>query len=179
MKGSQASLSGDRGGPQLPGMENLGEDAIMMGGIETDSEIPEGMEFIPSSVPDGEFEFSVASNSEGLYVKVSKFQLSIIRMLNFSCLLSPMNEIGIDFEIEVQPVCMTFEDFYASFSPESHPCLKVSPETGRMDRRGGETSVFVVRCEPKGQAGDLTGDLVINLPEDNSKICYKIKAKSF
>jgi len=150
MKGSQASLSGDRGGPQLPGMENLGEDAIMMGGIETDSEIPEGMEFIPSSVPDGEFEFSVASNSE-----------------------------GIDFEIEVQPVCMTFEDFYASFSPESHPCLKVSPETGRMDRRGGETSVFVVRCEPKGQAGDLTGDLVINLPEDNSKICYKIKAKSF
>jgi hypothetical protein len=32
MMGSQASLSGDtRGGPQLPGLENLGADAIVAG----------------------------------------------------------------------------------------------------------------------------------------------------
>ena len=34
MGGSQAMMGGDRGGPALPGMENLGADAVMMGGIE-------------------------------------------------------------------------------------------------------------------------------------------------
>ena len=68
MMGSQASLSGDRSGPQLPGMENLGEDAVMMGGIEENTEIPAGMEFIPSSVPDGEFSMQVAASSKGAYV---------------------------------------------------------------------------------------------------------------
>ena len=61
MMGSQAGMGGDRGGPELPGMKNLGEDAIMVGGIEQSSEIPAGMEFIPSSVPDGQFEFTVGS----------------------------------------------------------------------------------------------------------------------
>jgi hypothetical protein len=37
----------------------------MMGGIEQASEIPAGMEFIPSSVPDGTVEFNVAANSGG------------------------------------------------------------------------------------------------------------------
>ena len=63
--GSQASLGGNRDGPQLPGMENLGADAIMMGGIEQASDIPAGMEFIPSSVPDGEFTMQVAGSSSG------------------------------------------------------------------------------------------------------------------
>ena len=61
MMGSQAMLGDDRGGPQLPGMENLGADAIMVGGIEQSTEIPAGMEFIPSSVPDGEFGFNAGS----------------------------------------------------------------------------------------------------------------------
>ncbi len=65
MGGSQATLGGNRGGPALPGMENLGADAIMMGGIEEASEIPPGMEFIMSSVPDGEVAMDVASNSKG------------------------------------------------------------------------------------------------------------------
>ena len=38
-----------------------------MGGIEVDSDIPEGMEFIPSSVPDGEYDFIVASTGPGVY----------------------------------------------------------------------------------------------------------------
>ncbi len=64
MLGSQAG-GGTRDGPQLPGMENLGEDAVLMGGIEISSDIPAGMEFIPSSVPDGEYSMQVASSSEG------------------------------------------------------------------------------------------------------------------
>ena len=61
MGGSQASMGQDRDGPELPGMKNLGEDAVMVGGIEQSTEIPADMEFIPSSVPDGNFEFQVGS----------------------------------------------------------------------------------------------------------------------
>lgn len=150
MMGSQASLGGNRSGPELPGMENLGADAVMMGGIEENSDIPAGMEFIPASVPDGEFTFQVAASSKG----------------------------G-DMEIEIKPFCMSFEDFYAAFAAGSHPSLKVSPCAGRMDRRGGEPTYLVVSCEPGGQAGTFTGDLVVNLPEDNSKLSYKITCTSF
>ena len=149
MMGSQALL-GNNSGPELPGMENLGEDAVMMGGIEEASEIPAGMEFIPSSVPDGEFTIQVAGSSGGGWLHLS-----------------------------VAPVCMGFEDFYAAFSPDSHPSLSVTPVAGRMDRRGGEPTELKVLCEPKGQAGTFEGTLVINLPEDNSKICYKITANSY
>ena len=62
MEGSQGMGGGDRG-PALPGMENLGEDAEVMGGIDEASEIPAGMEFVMSSVPDGEIEMDVAANS--------------------------------------------------------------------------------------------------------------------
>jgi hypothetical protein len=65
MGGSQAMLRGDRGGPQLPGMENLGADAVVTGGIELDTEIPEGMEFVPSSVPDGEIDMRVFASAGG------------------------------------------------------------------------------------------------------------------
>jgi hypothetical protein len=151
MMGSQAGLGGgNRSGPQLPGMENLGEDAIMMGGIEENSEIPAGMEFVAGSVPDGEVNFQVAASSKG-------------------------GEI----EFEIKPFCMSFEDFYAAFAPGAHPSLKISPCAGRMDRRGGESTFILVTCEPGGQAGSFTGDLVINLPEDNSKLTYKVTCNSF
>ena len=151
MGGSQAMLGGDRGGPQLPGMENLGADAVLMGGIEQAEGIPEGMEFVPSSVPDGEYVMNVNSNA------ADPAQL----------------------EIAVAPVCMTFEDYYAAFAPGSHPSLSVTPATGRMDRRGGEPTYMTIICDPKGQSGDFYGALVINLPEDNSKICFKVTAKCF
>jgi len=150
MMGSQAYLGNKHDGPQLPGMENLGADAVLMGGIDTPTDIPAGMEFVPSSVPDEEITINVASSGSG-------------QALN----------------LQVKPVCMGFEDYYAGFSKDSHPSFSVSPATGRMDRRGGEPTPLVVMCEPNGQAGEFTGNLVINLPEDNSKICYKITAKCF
>lgn len=150
MGGSQAMLDGgDRGGPQLPGLENLGADAVVAGGITVDPNIPAGMEFIPSSVPDGEVAFTVASSGQG----------------------------G-THEIAVSSPCMTFEDYYAAFSPGSHPSLSVTPSAGRMDRRSGEPTIMQILCQPNGQGGTFTGDLVINLPDDNSKICYKVSVNS-
>lgn len=91
----------------------------------------------------------------------------------------PLNFIAATLDIEVKPVCMTFEDYYAAFSKDSHPSFSVTPTTGRMDRRGGEPTLLTIKCDPQGQSGALTGDLVINLPEDNSKICFKITANAF
>lgn len=72
MMGSQEMLSGgNRGGPQLPGLENIGADAVVQGGIAVAEGIPPGMEFIPSSVPDGEFVFQVASSAEGKSTKTA------------------------------------------------------------------------------------------------------------
>jgi len=65
MGGSSAMLGGNREGPQLPGMENLGADAVVTGGIEIHTDIPEGMEFIPSSVPDGEVDMRVFASGAG------------------------------------------------------------------------------------------------------------------
>ena len=150
MLGSSGGDARDRG-PALPGMENLGADAVMSSGIEQASEIPPGMVFAASSVPDGSVAMDVASNS-------SK---------------------GADITLVVKPVCMGYEDYYAAFAPGSHPSLSVSPVAGRMDRRGGEPTELVVRCDPGGRAGTFVGDLVVNLPEDNSKICYRITANSY
>ena len=58
-------MGGDRGGPALPGMENLGADAVVTGGIEQAEGIPDDMEFVMSSVPDGEFTMQVAASSKG------------------------------------------------------------------------------------------------------------------
>lgn len=151
MMGSQQFLNNNRKeGPALPGLENLGADAVIRGGIQTASEIPTGMTFIASSVPDGEYQLNVASSSSGGSIQIT-----------------------------VNPVCMSFEDFYASFTSNSHPSLAVMPVTGRMNRRGGEPTILTIACTPNGKAGTFTGDLVINLPEDNSKICYKITALAY
>jgi hypothetical protein len=148
MMGSQ-NMGGNRRGPELPGMENLGADAVMSEGLQQASEIPDGMDFTPSSVPDGELTMQVYASGAAVTQTLS-----------------------------VAPVCMTFEDFYAAFAPGSHPSFSVSPSVGRMDRRGGEMSNFDITCDPRGQAGNLEGNLVINLPEDNSKITYHVSAKS-
>jgi len=137
-------------GPALPGLENLGEDAIMMGGIEVDTEIPDGMEFVASSVPDDQLEYQVAASGSGK-----------------------------TFEVEIKPFCMGFEDFYVNFTPDSHQSLSVSPKAGRMDRRGGESTFINITCEPAGKAGTFTGDVVLLLPEDNSKVCYKVIVTAF
>eukprot|EP00536_Pseudo-nitzschia_multiseries_P012504 jgi/Psemu1/298137/fgenesh1_pm.481_\ len=148
MMGSQSN-GGNRDGPQLPGLENLGADAVVAGGIAFDPNIPAGMEFVPASVPDGEFSFQVASTGGGGAL-----------------------------QIMVSSPCMTFEDYYAAFAPGSHPSLSISPSAGRLDRRSGEPTAMQISCDPNGAGGVLTGDLVINLPDDNSKISYKVSVNS-
>jgi hypothetical protein len=190
MGGSQAMLGGGSREVQLPGMD-FNDDGVMMGGIETASEIPAGMTFIPSSVPDGVIEMNVASSSSGK----SKWSMeldkwSAVSQPTFAAAgylcgcwlpLTPTDTLlyVTALPYEVAPVCMTFEDYFAAFSADSHPSLSVSPQTGRMDRRGGEKTVLNINCSPNGQAGEFTGNLVINLPEDNSKICYKVIAKCY
>lgn len=151
MFGSQQFIdqNRERDFTDLPGLENLGEDAVMMGGLEQATEIPAGMDFTPGMRADGEY-FMPNVPSSGQ---------------------SALN-------IAVQSPCMTFEDFYAAFSPDSNTAFRVTPATGRMDRRNGEPSEFTIVCEPGGQAGNLEGNLVINLPDDNTKMTYKITAQS-
>jgi hypothetical protein len=53
-------------------MENLGADAVMMGGIAVNTEIPAGMTFVASSVPDGKLDFQVAGSSSGKCIDISR-----------------------------------------------------------------------------------------------------------
>lgn len=149
-EGMGPKTGGGKSGPALPGLENLGEDAIMMGGIEDVTDIPDGMEFVASSVPDGELEYSVPASSSGK-----------------------------TFEVEIKPFCMGFEDFFVSFTADSSDVFSVSPSAGRMDRRGGEITYLNITCNPNGKSGTFTGDLVLNLPEDNSKLSYKVTCSAF
>jgi len=73
---------------------------------------------------------------------------------------------------------MGFEDYFAAFTTDSHPAFTVAPATGRMDRRGGETTLLSVTCDPRGHPvdADLKGTLVINVPEDDSKLTYVFEA---
>ena len=78
-----------------------------------------------------------------------------------------------------KPVGVGFEDCYAGFADDSHPSFSATPVAGRTDRRGDHPTELEIECEPAGNAGTFVGNLVIHLPEDNSKICYKITAASF
>ena len=110
---------------------------------------------------------------------VKSYRLTFLRFLSLSLSLSLSTSNPGKLTILVPPTCMTYEDFYAAFSKDSHPSLSVSPVTGRMDRRGGEPTELDIICNPQGQGGEFKGTLVINLPEDNSKICYKVTARAF
>jgi hypothetical protein len=76
---------------------------------------------------------------------------------------------------------MGYEDYFTSFTTDSHPAYSVSPATGRMDRRGGEITYLDVTCDPRGKGvsqGDiLDGTLVVNIPEDGSKLTYVFSAR--
>lgn len=150
MLGSQAKTGG--GGTNAvstPGMEDFGKGGYVIGGLE-DTNIPEGFEFVPSSVPDGLVTFKVAASSKGdSYAHV------------------------------VKPFCMGYEDFYAGFTSSSHPTLNVQPTSGRMDRRGGEDTVFTVACTPNGQAGTFKGQLVVFLPDEGDKLTYDVEVEAY
>jgi hypothetical protein len=110
MGGSQGFGRGDRG-PALPGMENLGADALMMGGIEEASEIPAGMEFVMSSVPDGSVEMQVASNSKGESTSLlCEMFLIIQNSLGYRTMIDPpicLAVVGV-FYHEFSSSCPTF-----------------------------------------------------------------------
>lgn len=75
---------------------------------------------------------------------------------------------------------MGYEDYYAAFAAGSHPAFKIqSGAIGRMDRRGGEPTYIDVVCDPRGQggAGTYEATLVVNIPEDESKLTYTFTAK--
>lgn len=76
---------------------------------------------------------------------------------------------------------MGYEDYYASFTKDSHPSFSVKPVTGRMDRRGGEATYLDVVCDPRGHSAapgsTFQGTLVVNIPEDGSKLTYTFTAK--
>ena len=150
MGGSQAKMGGGGiGTAATPGMEDFGKGGTVIGGLD-ERGVPEGFEFIPSSVSDGEHTFEVAGSST-----------------------------GVEYTFNVKPFCMGYEDFYAGFADGSHPSLAVQPTSGRMDRRGGEESTFTIQCLPNGKAGTFEGNLVIVLPEENEKLTYKIVANAY
>jgi len=48
-------------GSEIPGLGHLGEDAVVMGGVDVASEFPAGVESVPSSVPDGHVDIVCAA----------------------------------------------------------------------------------------------------------------------
>lgn len=73
---------------------------------------------------------------------------------------------------------MGYEDYYAAFTKDSDPVFLVKPATGRMDRRGGKATVLEIICLARGVPGEYQGTLVINLPDDGSKLTYIVKANA-
>ena len=80
---------------------------------------------------------------------------------------------------QVKPVCMGFEDFYAGWSPETPPGFSVSPIQGRMERRGGEPSLFDIEVKADGQTGEKVGYLCIVLPDDDEQFTIKVTVNCF
>ena len=56
-----------------------------------------------------------------------------------------------------------FEDFYAGWAPETPPGFTVSPIQGRMERRGGEPSVFDIEVQSDGAISASRRVLVVSL----------------
>ena len=76
-------------------------------------------------------------------------------------------------------VCMGFEDFYAGWAPETPPGFSVSPIQGRMERRGGEPSVFDIEVASDGQTGEKVGYLCVVLPDDDEQFTIKVTVNCF
>eukprot|EP00322_Chrysochromulina_rotalis_P012281 CAMPEP_0115859078 /NCGR_PEP_ID=MMETSP0287-20121206/16428_1 /TAXON_ID=412157 /ORGANISM="Chrysochromulina rotalis, Strain UIO044" /LENGTH=253 /DNA_ID=CAMNT_0003313363 /DNA_START=32 /DNA_END=793 /DNA_ORIENTATION=+ len=82
-------------------------------------------------------------------------------------------------KVEVNPVCMTFEDYYCGFTPDSHPSFSVTPDKGTLERRNGPPTELTVTCNPKGAAGELVGYLCVILPDEKDfSTYYKITCAS-
>jgi hypothetical protein len=97
----------------------------------------------------------VDPNIIGGYVSASaaaagvKFELdTLAKMGRFTQELSMAcaagSTTGSQATVDVKPVCMGFEDYYAGWSPESDKVFSVDPEEGRMERKGGQPTQFTV-----------------------------------
>jgi len=81
--------------------------------------------------------------------------------------------------VEVKPVCMTFENFFCGFTPDSHPAFSVTPSTGTLERRNGPPTGLTVTCNPQGASGELVGHLCVILPDEKDfSTFYKITCRS-
>ena len=74
--------------------------------------------------------------------------------------------------VEVDPVCMTFEQFVCGFTKDSHPAFSCTPESGKMERRNGPPTEITVKVDPKGAHGELVGYLCVILPEEKDFSSY-------
>lgn len=91
--------------------------------------------------------------------------------------LGRVSKIGTGFEFEVEPACMTFEDYYAGFTADSSPAFVVEPAFGRMDRKGGAPTVLKVYCKPNGAVGPMAATLCVILPDDGEQWTFCFKAE--
>jgi hypothetical protein len=133
------------------------------------------MEFIPSSVPDGNIEIQLARLSTSAFKH--DFFLAWLRALLNKCFAVPCFCVGTLFVKEIKPFCMGFEDYYAAFTQDSSPVFRIkSGAVGRMDRRGGESTFLEIVCENRGHDGVFEGTIVVNLPDDDSKLTYTVRA---
>lgn len=84
-----------------------------------------------------------------------------------------------DLVVSVRPVMMTYEEFYCGFTSDSHQAFTVSPNSGKMEKRGGANTDVTVTVTPNGRAGELVGYLCFILPDEKAfSTYYKITAKS-
>ena len=126
-----------------------------LAGVEMASEIPEGISFEPPVVAkvmgkyDGEYELTVSDGEA--------------------------QAGGSSIDVVVTPDSMSYEEYYAGFS-DAPAWVTVSPNIGKLDRRGGEPTTLTISAVPKGESfsGDVT--LVVVLPDDIDK-AYKISLK--
>ena len=133
-----------------------GFEGVEIGGIEQNSEIPADVSFEAPALAkdfgrwDGELELTVSPGEAGAG--------------------------GKSMDVFIAPDSMTMEDYYAGFA-DAPAWISVSPQVGKLDRKGGEETVLTVTATPSaGESYDGPISLVVVLPDDIDK-AYKINLK--
>jgi len=84
---------------------------------------------------------------------------------------------GHAIDVDIVPDSMTLEDFYAGFAEGAPAWMSVTPNVGRLERKGGEPVTLSVLAAPSaGETFEGEVGLVVVLPDDIDK-CYKINVK--
>uniref|UniRef100_A0A7S0Q028 Uncharacterized protein n=1 Tax=Coccolithus braarudii TaxID=221442 RepID=A0A7S0Q028_9EUKA len=76
-----------------------------------------------------------------------------------------------EITIEVPPMMNTYEDYFYGLTADSHTSFKIEqdrsdPIEGRMQRRGGDPTAILLKCDPNGQSGEFVANLCFILPEE-------------